>query len=178
MMGDDYDVGYRKPPKSGRFKPGEVNNPHGRRGRNGSKTAEAGKNEMAGLFKSILSEKQDVTINGRKQRMTRHEVFCRKLLDDATAGRGNSRQNLLMLYREFRELFVPDIRPSGRIVFSMQTLKDVSLEQFLEFHPETPDKDLAVLRKYFGPERGHGVDFDPWSGDGKNHILPHLVPKR
>jgi hypothetical protein len=101
------------------------------------------------------------------------------LVEDATMGRPKARQDLLMLFREFPQAITPDIRPSGVIMFRMQTLKDVSLDEFLEVHPETPHEHLAVLRKYFGPDPGPGVDFNPsGSGDGKNRVLPNLVPPR
>jgi hypothetical protein len=175
-MSDDYEIGYRKPPRSGQFKQGEVNNPNGRRGNHPAPKRRTAKDEMGEIFAAILREKQSVSVNGRKQVMTRAEVFLRKLMEDATSGKAAARQTLLTLMQRFPKLVEPELRPSGVVKFMVQGLQDVSLDEFLKVHPDTPARDLPVLVKYFTRAGGPGTPLarDPT----KNIIEARPVPHR
>jgi hypothetical protein len=67
----DNDVGYRKPPESGRFKKGQSGNPKGRR-----KRSKNGKT----LLVQALDEAVLVTEGGVAQRMTKREAFYKTLV--------------------------------------------------------------------------------------------------
>src|SRR5436305_14513894 len=71
-MADDNDtVGYKRPPKSGRFKPGRSGNPHGRR-----KKVSSFKSDLA----AELQEKLPVVENGRQRKVTKQQAFCKTLV--------------------------------------------------------------------------------------------------
>lgn len=92
--GDDYDVGYGKPPPAHRFKKGESGNPSGsqRRGRKKRKS----KNLKAELLDE-LGHKVPVTENGRRRRLSRQAVLVKKLVADALNGDPKARDQLLRL---------------------------------------------------------------------------------
>lgn len=74
----DYPVGYKKPPKTSRFKPGQSGNPHGR---------PKSHPELRELIQSIAEEAPS-----KKNRQTRIEVLVRKMLTSKSA---KDRQNIL-----------------------------------------------------------------------------------
>jgi hypothetical protein len=76
-MADDK-VGYRRPPKQSRFKPGVSGNPKGRPKRNPTAVSEVIKNTM-----NALIQYRD---QGRTKTATRAEVGLRKLVDNALRG--------------------------------------------------------------------------------------------
>jgi hypothetical protein len=80
---DEYEVGYRKPPKSGQIKPGEVRNPHGRAGK--KPTNKPATTELD-LLEQI--EGETVIIDGRA--MTRREATIRAHYMNAMKGKPNS----------------------------------------------------------------------------------------
>ncbi|BBD98864.1 hypothetical protein SAMIE_1023650 [Sphingobium amiense] len=81
----DYEVGYRKPPRSGRIRPGEVRNPFGRAGRKPGAISAPGLDE-AGLLERIAGE--PVSIDGRV--MTRREASVRTRYMSALKGKGSA----------------------------------------------------------------------------------------
>ncbi|PKB13355.1 hypothetical protein B0I00_3394 [Novosphingobium kunmingense] len=83
MNDDEDEVGYRKPPRSGRIKPGEVRNPNGRRGKKGkAKDAKPKDNSLAAIIDRIDNE--EVEINNQK--MTKRELELRVLHGKALKG--------------------------------------------------------------------------------------------
>lgn len=58
---DTYEVGYRKPPREHRFKPGKSGNPRGRR---------KGERNVKTEIAAALSEKVTITDKGKKQKIT------------------------------------------------------------------------------------------------------------
>lgn len=74
---DTYDVGYRKPPREHRFKPGTSGNRKGRPRRSV---------KLAGVLGKALQEQRTVTVDGRKTKMTNLEVIVRRMMEKATSG--------------------------------------------------------------------------------------------
>lgn len=72
----DYDVGYRKPPQSGRFKSGQSGNPKGG-------AAKSKKTEKASAIAKRLSD-EEVTVNGMK--VPFDELIFRALMNKAAKG--------------------------------------------------------------------------------------------
>jgi hypothetical protein len=73
-MSDD-GVGYGKPPKRSRFKPGVSGNPKGRPKRRPV--------ELAGLIESVLSAPITFKEGGRSKTTTRYELSLKKLIEHA-----------------------------------------------------------------------------------------------
>ncbi len=70
-------VGYGRPPRHTRFKPGQSGNPRGRLRR---------KQSMADLIEAVLSEKVTVSINGRRKRVRADTAMLFRLREQALKG--------------------------------------------------------------------------------------------
>jgi hypothetical protein len=75
--GDDEDVGYQRPPKNTRFKPGQTGNPKGR-----PKNVRNFKNDL----RDELSELITVRENGRERRITKLRALVKALVAAAIKG--------------------------------------------------------------------------------------------
>ncbi|MBA4079457.1 MAG: hypothetical protein C0508_30795 [Cyanobacteria bacterium PR.023] len=75
MDEEDYEVGYRRPPKHTRFKKGVSGNPSG-----GRKKPEQA---IAGVLEAVLNEKIRIGMHGKKQRVRKIDVLIRKLINRA-----------------------------------------------------------------------------------------------
>lgn len=71
------EVGYRRPPKSGQIKPGEVRNPWGRTGK---------RQRAQDLLLRVAGELIPASVNGRSTSMTQEEAAYRKLFQEALKG--------------------------------------------------------------------------------------------
>jgi hypothetical protein len=73
----DYSVGYGRPPKHSRFRPGKSGNPRGRpKGAKGTKS----------ILRKELNQKVTITENGRKKTLTKHELVFKRLITEALKG--------------------------------------------------------------------------------------------
>jgi hypothetical protein len=95
---NDYEVGYRKPPKQRRYQKGQSGNPKGRpRGSRSSGT----------LLREILSERVEVRETGRIRTVTKKELILRHAVNKAATGDPRAREFLLnrtpWLQKEFAE---------------------------------------------------------------------------
>ena len=84
------DVGYKKPPVSGRIKPGERRNPNGRRGKK-AKVEAICKPETD---KEIIARLDSELIDANGARMSRRELELRVLLNKAMKGDVRASQHL------------------------------------------------------------------------------------
>lgn len=73
----DYEVGYGKPPRATRFKPGQSGNPAGR---------SKGSRNLATLVQEELSRAIPITIDGRRQTQPKGRVLARLQVDKALKG--------------------------------------------------------------------------------------------
>jgi Family of unknown function (DUF5681) len=74
---DDYEVGYKKPPKATQFANGQSGNPGGRPPR-AKNTAE--------LFNKVFDEKISINENGRPRALTKREIAFKQLANRAAKG--------------------------------------------------------------------------------------------
>jgi hypothetical protein len=88
-MTDDYDVGYKKPPKHGRFKKGQSGNPRGRPRRPKHKEPAAYVERMKGLVMEEAYRPVDIQEGGKTIRLPLIQVMIRRM--GVLAAQGNSR---------------------------------------------------------------------------------------
>ena len=81
-----YDIGYRRPPASGRFKPGTSGNPKGR---------PKGTRNFVTLLQQELQQTVTVNENGRKRKITRQQAMVKRIV--ANALNGDARAILLLI---------------------------------------------------------------------------------
>jgi hypothetical protein len=97
---DDYKVGYKCPPRQYQYQPGKSGNPKGR-----PKKLQLGVPELVEKFLDVhIFIKED----GKKKRVTAREAIVRRVQHDATAGKPQALELLLLLYQKAGHL--PDIQ--------------------------------------------------------------------
>lgn len=84
----DYAVGYGKPPVASRFKPGQSGNPRGR---------PKGASTVLDKILGQLNARIEVTIGGRKQKLTLAEASVRNLLHLSLQGDANALRQVVRL---------------------------------------------------------------------------------
>lgn len=87
---DDYDVGYAKPPRQHRFKPGQSGNPKGR---------QRGSRNMRTMLQELLENKVTMTLNGETREMPFKQAFLMQLAASASKGSVRDRELFLELIR-------------------------------------------------------------------------------
>jgi hypothetical protein len=85
---DDDRVGYGRPPKAHRFKPGQSGNPSGR---------PKGSISMAALLRKALIETVEITINGRTRRVRKVELAIKQLVNKAAKGDARALNTILAM---------------------------------------------------------------------------------
>jgi hypothetical protein len=88
----DYEVGYGRPPESGKIKPGEVRNPRGKT--KGTRSRKAEMRQILNMPVKMLGA------DGKTRRVTTHEAALLKLRHKALEGDSRSLDRLLALSRE------------------------------------------------------------------------------
>jgi hypothetical protein len=86
--GNEYEAGFRKPPRHGQFKPGHSGNPKGR---------PKGAKNLATLLGRTLSERVLVTENGRRRSISKLEAAVKVLVNKAASGDAKFMHQLLAL---------------------------------------------------------------------------------
>lgn len=124
--GDDYEVGYKKPPKHSRFLPGMSGNPKGK---------EKGKKGLKADLAAELDAKQTIQINGKPVTGRRQQLLVMTLAARAAAGDMKAAQTLLPLIVQV--LGIED-RGTGRQRLSPQD--QAILDDMLGEQPESDDE--------------------------------------
>ena len=88
-MAQEYEVGYRKPPKTTRFKAGKSGNPKGR---------PRGSTNLATDLSAELSEQITVREGGQARRVTKQRALIKSLTAQALQGDVRATTALLALY--------------------------------------------------------------------------------
>ena len=86
--GDDYRVGYGKPPLATRFRKGMSGNPRGR---------PRGARNLATVVAAALGERVTINENGRRRRISKFEAAIKQLVNRAASGEARATQLLLAL---------------------------------------------------------------------------------
>ena len=91
MRDDDteYEVGYERPPKHTRFKPGTSGNPKGR---------PRFRKNLATVFDAASSERVLVTENGKRKTVTILEVIMKQMAHKAAGGDQRAQRHFMDLY--------------------------------------------------------------------------------
>jgi len=103
----DYEVGYRRPPKSGQFKKGQSGNPKGK--------PKGSLNFMTQLEKE-LNGSIVVTENGKKKKITKLEAIIKRMVNSAMNGEGkaiNAMFDLLKKTGKLDEIEMKDLVPEN-----------------------------------------------------------------
>jgi len=87
----DYEVGYRKPPRSTRFKKGQSGNPRGR---------SSGSKNLSTLLSEALNEPVIVTENGRRRKVSKREAIIKQLVNQSANGDWRAVKMLLEILRD------------------------------------------------------------------------------
>ena len=91
---DDDRVGYGRPPKHSRFKPGESGNPRGR---------PKGARGLSELIAKELNSSVTVIENGRRTKIKRRVALAKRLVGDALVGKKSSIDHVMMADRQVME---------------------------------------------------------------------------
>ncbi len=93
---EDYDVGYKKPPKDKQFKKGQSGNPKGR----------PPKKLIYEVLEAKLNEMVTITTkDGKKVTMTMKEAWIQQLVQSSASGKSAATKNLIYLMRSFYHMF-------------------------------------------------------------------------
>jgi pantoate kinase len=90
MDGNDYEVGYGKPPKEHRFKKGKSGNPNGR---------PKGALNIATVIDRVLQEKVVINENGKRKTISKLEASIKQVVNKAASGDMRAFQQLPSLAR-------------------------------------------------------------------------------
>jgi hypothetical protein len=88
-MADEYEVGYRRPPKETQFTKGQSGNPNGR---------PKGSKNLVTMFSAIALREITVTENGRAKTMTSIEAVLHRAMNLAMSGDMRAMRDVLRLY--------------------------------------------------------------------------------
>lgn len=93
-VGEEFDVGYKKPPKPTRFKRGKSGNPKGR---------PKGSRNLLVLIDDELDKQVVLQENGRSLKLTKREVVVKRLVNQALNGEGKAISTLIGMDKDNKD---------------------------------------------------------------------------
>jgi hypothetical protein len=117
---EQYDVGYRRPPKASQFKPGQSGNPRGRPKRSLDPCAR---------FERIVTDTVEVRIANRTCKIPRLEAVFMTILNKALKG---DLKASMFIYKAVKELGLFKPRPQQLIVDDLNRLTPEELDKLEE----------------------------------------------
>jgi hypothetical protein len=144
-----YEVGYGKPPATGRFKPGQSGNPRGREKNSG---------HVVVSFLRNLKQEIRVTKGGVAKNITKEEAALRSLIKEALQGNWNAFMQLMKMGAKLgiiRPVKLPDFR-GGVVCLPIHYWHTKTKEEF----DEEVRKEVARRNALWA----QGLPYDPkWS---------------
>jgi Family of unknown function (DUF5681) len=110
----DGDIGYGKPPKSGRFEKGRSGNPKGR---------PKGQKNIAAIFAKVVYQKITVKEGGKTRRVTRFEAATMQLTNKAASGNVAAAKELIRWAEILEQQQYSNLPPPSLIVNFIQPPK-------------------------------------------------------
>jgi hypothetical protein len=144
--GDEYQVGYRRPPVAHRFKPGQSGNPRGRPRK---------PQDIASILERALNSRVPIHENGRRRIVTMREAIIRGLVNDAARREPKALRMLftLMTRHPAEAIGTKDMGP-------LAAEDQAILDDFLaEYGASTPGQNCTV-RDADGPEQADQIKQD------------------
>ena len=105
---DDESVGFGRPPKSGRFKPGQSGNPRGKKSRKTYKNSNPPHQSVADDVMEELGETLTVRENGRERKISKSKAFAIAVVNNAIKGDARAISAIVALARNFAASFTED----------------------------------------------------------------------
>lgn len=103
-MSDDYEIGYKKPPKARQFKKGQSGNPAGRpRGAKSKKPSKRLVNELSNMILSEADRLVPITEHGERAEIPLAQLIIRKMAADAVKGSDRARKEFLTMTKEAQQ---------------------------------------------------------------------------
>jgi len=129
----DYEIGFGRPPKANRFKPGKSGNPRGR---------PKGSRPVGAVLQQILGQRIAVTENGKTRRLPALEVMLRRLANDAMRNDPPALKLILTLVDRYGE--------SGESTLSVDEILSEDhaiLAKYLGTPAKNPRSENQVIRR-------------------------------
>lgn len=152
--GSDYEVGYGRPPKATRFKPGQSGNPRGR---------PKGAKSIPALLEGELNRKLRVREGNRERMLTKRELLIRRLVANGVQKGGRDGELLLKLLASH----AADADPA-----SLPQALDAQDEAILQRFMET----LPVANRSGKPGEPHTAG-EPDASDDQEEAIPESNPR-
>jgi hypothetical protein len=124
----DYEVGYGRPPKHTRFKPGQSGNPKGRKGKPPLLP------DLRRIFEKVLSEKVTVKQGDKEQTLTMVEAGFKQLARQHAQGDRHARRDLIYYAKELEIDLLASHRES--IEEALSTDHQAILDAYVERHTQ------------------------------------------
>jgi hypothetical protein len=122
----EYEVGFGKPPKSGRFKKGQSGNPKGR---------PKGSHNLTAIFQRTVFRQVKVNENGVTRKITRFEAVVLQLTNKAASGNVAAAKELIRWTEQIQQSAVRSMpMPSTSIHFLKPELEKRGWEPTKEKH--------------------------------------------
>lgn len=118
--GDDYEVGYCRPPKHTQFQKGQSGNPEGR-----PKSKKSGQTDIS----ELLNEPVKVKAGGKARTMQSFEAIVRQLAKKALGGDLRAMVRFVKLCEEYGVIAPPPVDTGGGVI---QAPKGVEFQEWLE----------------------------------------------
>ncbi len=128
IEGLPHEVGFAKPPKATRFKPGHSGNPKGRR---------KGSRNLGSIMVEALDERVEVTENGRRRKKSKGEIAVVQLANKAASGDMKAVMAVVDFLRKTGQLNGGPV--AQEIIFDSQDLQAAS--QLLSFYTSDDSGD-------------------------------------